>query len=144
MSLEIAIQIVTLLSVIVGFAGLILTINFYRRQMNAEIVMKYGERFERMMDLFPEDFLITGFSNQALLPAQNQELTLIVIKYLNLCVEEYYLYKKGYMAKEIWQIWEPDIKRALRSPLIKREWESLKKEYESYSEFYNYVEKVNH
>ena len=52
-TLQLAIQIATLISVNLGFVGLINTINSYRRQMNVQILMKYTERYERILDQFP-------------------------------------------------------------------------------------------
>jgi hypothetical protein len=52
-TLQLAIQIATLISVNLGFVGLINTINSYRRKMNVQILMKYTERYERILDQFP-------------------------------------------------------------------------------------------
>jgi hypothetical protein len=91
-TLQLAIQIVGLLSIVVGFVGLIITTNNYRKQMNVQILMKYCERYEHILDQFPEDALAARFDAKAL-PPQSPQLRLRVLKYLNLCSEEFYLSK---------------------------------------------------
>ena len=51
----------------------------------------------------------------------SEELTLCVLKYLNLCSEEFYLDKSKYLADQVWKIWEGKIKRTLATPLFIRE-----------------------
>jgi hypothetical protein len=63
LTLQLAIQIATLISVNC-LRWLINTINSYRRQMNVQILMKYTERYERILDQFPlsQSDLIQKFS----------------------------------------------------------------------------------
>jgi hypothetical protein len=140
--LQTAIQLATLVSVIVGFASLLITINNYRRQMTVQILMKYTERYEHIMSQFPPDAFITRF-NSSKLPGQDPALTVCILRYLNLCAEEYYLTKNGYLANDLWHIWEGDLKRMLRSSLLRREWPTLRHEFESHIEFLEYVEQVH-
>ena len=55
---------------------------------------------------------------------------------------KFYLQKKRYLTREIWRIWEDELERTLRSPLVRREWEKLKPEFESYPAFRDYVERA--
>lgn len=87
-TIQLAIQIAPLMSVIVGFLGLIMTMNNYRRQINVQILMKYTERYEHILDQFLADALPARFDTKAL-PPQSPQLRLCVLKYLNLCSEEY-------------------------------------------------------
>jgi hypothetical protein len=68
------------------------------------------------------------------------ELTLCVLRYLNLSSEEFYLYRRGYLRREVWDIWEGELLRTLRSPLLRREWKTLRHEFISYPEFSRYVD----
>ncbi len=112
MTLQLALQTATLVTVIVGFLSLISTINNYRRQATMQVLMKYTERYERILDQFPQDALEARFDAKVL-PPQSPQLTLCVLKYLNLCSEEYYLRKHGYLAESVWRIWEGDLKRII-------------------------------
>jgi hypothetical protein len=141
LTLQLAIQIATLISVILGFLGLINTINSYRRQMNVQILMKYTERYERILGQFPQAALAARFDTKVL-PPESPELTMCVLKYLNLCSEEYYLTKQHYLSESLWRIWESDLKRIIGSPLLQREWPSLRAEFLSHQDFLEYVEHV--
>lgn len=139
LTIQLAIQIATLTSVAVGFLGLIIAMNNYRRQMNVQILMKYTERYEHILDQFPPDALPARFDMEAL-PPQSPQLRLCLLKYLNLRSEEYYLTTHGYLSKSLWCIWEADLKRIVGSPLLQREWPILRTEFLSHQGFY--VEQV--
>ncbi|HEV2665479.1 MAG TPA: hypothetical protein VG324_11240, partial [Blastocatellia bacterium] len=109
---------------------------------NAQMVIKYAERYEKIMDSFPQEAFRLRFDLDSELPTPSQELTTCVLKYLNLCSEEFYLRKKSYIAKDVWSIWEAELNRTLRSGLFRREWESLRDEFVSYPDFRDFVEKT--
>jgi hypothetical protein len=143
MTMELLLHAATPISMIIGFFGLINTINNYRRAMNVQILMKYTERYERILDQFPQDALVARFDAQTInLPPQTQQLSLAVLKYMNLCSEEYYLMRHGYLAESVWRIWEADLKRIIGSPLLQREWPSLHTEFQAHQDFLKYVEGV--
>jgi hypothetical protein len=141
-TLQLAVQITTLVSVVIGFWSLINAIRSSRRQMNAQVFMKYTERYERILDQFPPDALEARFDTCAL-PAPSTQLTLCVLKYLNLCSEEYYLTQNGYLPKTLWCIWEADLKRIVASPLVRREWSLLRSEFLSHAAFLEFVESIH-
>jgi hypothetical protein len=68
MHLQLAIQIAPPILVIVGFLSLINATNSYRRQMTVQILMKYTERYEHVLDQFPADALPARFDVETLLP----------------------------------------------------------------------------
>ena len=145
MSLELIIQIATLVSGIAslaGIAGLIATIVIYKRQMTAMMFLEYTKRYEEIVDSFPANAWAYRLNSAEDLPVTSPELTKSILKYLNICCEEYTLSQKGYLAKDIWSMWEGIVKRVLRSPLFRREWPTLAVEFESYPEFSKYVEAV--
>jgi len=134
-------QSATLASVIVGFISLIITVRNFHRQMHAEIFAKYTERYERILEQFPPDALASRFDARVL-PPQSPQLRLCVLKYLNLCSEEYYLMSERYLAKSVWRIWEADLKKIIGSPLVQREWPSLRAEFQAHQQFLGYVERA--
>jgi hypothetical protein len=132
---------VTAAGVIATFLSVAVAIRNVRRQIDAEILMKYAERYEHILDKFPHDALFARFDSRAL-PPQSAQLTLCLLKYLNLCSEEFYLWKNGYLAKSVWVVWEGDLKRMIASPLVQRSWPLLRGEYLSHLDFIEYVERV--
>lgn len=139
MTLEEAVQIGTLISIVIAAIGLIGGVLIYRRQMNAQLLLEYTKRYEEIMDSLPSAVRNARFDLFKEPPEPNQEVTSVILRYLNMCSEEYYLYRKNYISKSIW---EDELVRTIQSPLVRREWEMLKIEFKSYPEFYNYVEQV--
>jgi hypothetical protein len=109
--------------------------------MNTQVFLTYTQRFDQIMDSFPKDAWVMRLDLDRL-PDSSPELSRSVLKYLNLCAEEYYLLQKKLLAKDVWQIWEDELKRTLQSPLFKREWKELAKEFEAYPEFRQYLENI--
>ena len=142
MNFELIIQLATLISVIVGIATLSFAIRSYQRQMNAQVFIEYTGRFEQIMQSFPHSAWAARLNLEKALPEPSDELSLCVLRYLNLCSEEYYLRRRGYLAKEVWGIWERELQRTLKCPLFVREWKKLVGEFESYEDFRRYVEKA--
>jgi len=66
-----------------------------------------------------------------------------VLRYLNLCSEEFYLKKQGYFSEYgIGGIWEEVLQDNLSTPLFVREWENLRVEFKFDKEFTDYVDSV--
>jgi hypothetical protein len=141
--IEFALKFSTPAGVLGTFLTLVYTIRNVRRQINVNILMKYTERYEHILDKFPPDALFGRFdSERQPLPQKSDQLTLCLLKYLNLCSEEYYLWKNGYLANTVWAVWEGDLKRMIASPLLRREWSALQEEFVSHPEFREYVKSI--
>jgi hypothetical protein len=113
-----------------------------RAQANIQAFLAYTERFEKVMGALPTEACQARFDLNQTLPPESEELTGTVLRYLNLTSEEFYLWKRGYLDTRLWQIWEQEIQRMLRSPLFRREWPKLVTEFISYEEFVGYVRDV--
>ena len=108
--------------------------------MNAQLFLEYTKRYEEIMRSYPSEARNARLDLSGQAPPESEDLSAVVLRYLNLCSEEFYLCRKKYLSRDIWQIWERELRRTLRSPLLKREWQKLKVEFASYSEFAEYVE----
>ena len=136
MTLEQLVHVGTLISVAVAAGGLVMGVRIYRRQMNAQLMLEYTRKYEEIMETFPAEAREARLDLNGTLPDQSEGVTITILRYLNMSSEEYYLYTKGYLSKSIWDIWKDELDRTLCSPLIRREWIKLAKEFESYPEFY--------
>ncbi len=111
----------------------------YRRQMNAQLFLEYTRRYEQIMESYPQNALGVRIHSDVHLPEESAALTRGVLRYLNLCSEEFYLWKSGYLSTRIWAIWERELQRTLASQLYRREWQKVACEFEAYPEFCGYV-----
>lgn len=139
-TLDVIAQFTTVVSVIVAAAAIWAGVQMNRKQMNVQVFTSYSERYERIMSSFPKEALHSRFEMSHELPPLNEELTLCVLRYLNISSEEFYLWQAGYLDKKVWQMWEHEMKRMISSPLFRREWNELKSEFVSYPEFSRFVE----
>ena len=53
--MEIALQIATLVGVVIGVVSLWLTKNIFRNQANVDVFLAYSERYAKVMAGFPEN-----------------------------------------------------------------------------------------
>lgn len=140
--LSAAVQYATLLGVLCTAAGVFLGVRVYRRQMNAQLFLAYTRRYDEIMGTFPADARGLRLDLAGEPPPPSPELRLAVLRYLNLCAEEFYLQRRGYLALEIWRIWQGELERTLASPLLRREWPELQPEFAATPEFAAFVERV--
>jgi hypothetical protein len=119
-------------SIVAAIVTLIWSVRSYQNQMNAQLFLEFTKRFEEVMQSFPKSAWPSRLNIEGKPPVKSKALSLSVLRYLNLCSEEYYLYKKGWLHKEIWEIWEEELIRTLQTPLFRREWQTLAGEFESY------------
>jgi hypothetical protein len=139
MIFDIVIQIGTVISIVVGIFAFIYGVRSYKNQMNAQVFLQYTERYEDIMKSFPKSAWSARFNSKEALPKESEELTLSVLRYLNLCSEEFYLFKQKYLSKKVWNIWADELARTLRTPLLRREWQKLADEFDAYPEFQSFV-----
>lgn len=121
-------------------AGIVVAIRVYRRQCNVQVFLEYTKRYTEIMNAFPVEGRKARLDSFGEAPPQTDELSLAVLRYLNLCSEEFHLCKRKYLSKDVWRIWEAELRRSLASTLIRREWTRLRDEFQSYPEFVEYVE----
>lgn len=136
------VQSLSLLSIPVGIIGAYIAYQRYKDNLNANLLIHYSERYERILDEFPNEALKLRFDLESDPPPESDQLSLCILKYLNMCSEEFYLMEQGYIDKQAWDIWNDEIQRTLRSKLLRREWNKLKSEFESYPKFKKYVEDI--
>jgi hypothetical protein len=146
---EVAEQIAKFGAIYIALGGIIAALigawsyaRFLKRAAHTLLFMKYTERYEQIMSSYPEDAWAARLDMEGEVPAPSKGLTLAALRYLNLCSEEFYLWKRGYIEEGVWNIWEGEMRRTIASPLYRREWRTLRKEFELYPEFHRYVEDV--
>ncbi len=142
LSLDTFVSIATILSVLLGGASLVYAINIYKRQMEAQLLQTYTTRHDDVMQALhrrPNGVHFNVFEEP---PPESADLTLEVLRYLNLCSEEFYLNERGYLSRGVWDIWRSEIQDKLASRLIKREWVRLGGEFKTHSAFHTYVNRV--
>jgi hypothetical protein len=139
---ELLMLVAAVVTAVGGVGFVVVMMQTYKGQMNAQVFNECNDRYDRILDSFPPSAWESRFNLDGSLPDESTELTLCVLRYLNLSSEEFYLYRRGYLRREVWDIWEGELLRTLRSPLLRREWKTLRPEFVSYPEFSRYVDEA--
>jgi hypothetical protein len=139
--LDAVIKILTLVSIAIGIFAFFRGILTYNKQMNAQVFLQYAKRYDEIMNSFPKNATLARINSGKALPRPSGELTICVLRYLNLCSEEFHLYDTKYLSKKVWDIWADEIVRTLRTPLFRREWTKLFNEFDAYPKFQAFVQK---
>lgn len=139
--IDLAIKVIGLLSLVFTAFGLWQNSKYTKRQWNFNTFTHYTKRYDDIMGEFPGQGYTLRFDLDHQIPS-NDEVRLAVLKYLNMTSEEYYLWRDKYLDDKVWQIWLPEIKRTLQTPLFQREWPNLKGEFKTYEKFSEFVEQI--
>jgi len=143
MTLSEVVDFATLASLIITAFGVWWGIKTYRGQMNAQLFLAFTERYENLMCNAPAEFRAWRLNSDATLSEVTQDVRRSMLGYLNLCSEEYYLWRSGYLNHAIWRIWRDELERTLRSDLFRREWPKLRDEFQSYGHFCDFVDRAH-
>jgi hypothetical protein len=123
-------------------AGIVFALKGVRDQLWLQMFSEYTRRYQEIVrDLPPESRdPDSDFSFDAL-DATTKGRTLNAVRgYLNLCSEEYYLYRRGRIDKETWAIWRDGIEEVFRLPWLRDTWEGVRHEYAYYEPFCTFLD----
>jgi hypothetical protein len=140
--LPLIVQLATIASVLVTAFTIWHNGKANRRQMNAQLFTTYSARYEAIMSTFPNTAFRVRLNSNTALPPESEELTICILKYLNLSSEEFYLWQSKYIDDAVWKIWQYEIQRTLACPLTLREWPKIQDEFTSYPEFLAFVKEA--
>ncbi len=140
MDLELWVQLATLATLVVGVASAIISVRAYFRQENSQMIRYFLGEYGRIVRSYPRGTRHARLG--ASLPPVSDEMTEVVLEYLNLCSQEYLMWKQGYLDSRIWAIWRAEMVKTIRSPLYRREWKILASEFDSDPAFQSFVEDI--
>jgi hypothetical protein len=98
-----------------------------KSQSVVNIFVTYTQRFMELEKERP-NFEICG----------NDKVDSYMTQYFNLCSEEYYLFKKNYIEKDVWKFWKEGMHQEMNEKFHQSEWEKLNAKYnEDFRKFFN-------
>jgi len=112
----------------------------YWRQMNAQLFLEFTKRYDEVMSPLRSAGLHGDLSSDE--SADNADFDHVLLRYLNLCSEEFCLYTNHFMSKRIWIIWEAGISRTIRSRNVLSRWATLKAEFVSFPAFVAWIDSL--
>ena len=127
----------TIIGVLVAIVSVFIAIWIFKNEMKLQTKVtqmsffaEYTKRYQEIILNTPED--LNDETN-----LDNQDVKRYLRVYFDLCSEEFFLHKKGYVNKEVWIEWEEGMKTAFTQKAIVKYWKERKT---SYTEFNIFVE----
>ena len=139
MTAEVLVQLGQAGTLLIGTLGIGVALRNQRRQLNAQMFIEYSRRFEDLLRLFPTEAWLANRNPGQPLPPPSQELTDCTLYCIQFIADVYYLHKGGFISRNLWLLWEREIKRTLRGPLFAREWEKVAPEFSHDCAFIQYI-----
>jgi hypothetical protein len=139
MTAEILVQLGQVGTLLIGTLGIGVALRNQRRQLNAQMFIEFSRRFDDLLRLFPTEAWLANRNPGQPLPPASQELTDCTLYCVQFIADVYYLHKGGYVSRQLWLLWEREIKRTLRGPLFEREWERVASEFSHDIAFIQYI-----
>lgn len=136
------IQLATLISVVAGVVGLLISVRAYKRQVSAQFLLEYTRRIDEIMLSLPPSVWAAHLFPDAELPEQSVELSQGVLRCLSLFAQLHFFCRNGYIPKQVWRKSKGQFAQTLRSPLFMREWQTLAPVFATDRVFTRYVERV--
>jgi hypothetical protein len=110
-----------------------------RRQLNAQMFIEFSGRFQDLLRLFPTQAWLANRNPAEPLPPSSQELTDCALYTIQFIADAYHLHKGGYISKNLWILWEGEIRRTLTGRIFRREWEKVAIEFDHNRDFVQYI-----
>jgi hypothetical protein len=111
-----------------------------RRQLNAQMFIEFSGRFQELLRLFPTEAWLANRNPSQPLPSSSQEVTACTLYCIQFLSDIYHLHRGGYIPKNLWVLWEREIKHTLAGPVFQREWERVEAEFAHNRDFFHYVD----
>lgn len=138
--MDVIVDVASIAAAIVVICSFIFSAYKFNKSLNAQVFTNYTKRYDQIMEQLPDNFRVnseTGIDNISEEDRKN------MVRYLNLCSEEYFLKENGYLDEEIWETWEGEFKRYLNNTPLGDEWKNIREEFDAYSDFQEFVDDIN-
>lgn len=99
----------------------------------------YTERYQDIFLKLPVGIEDDDFQLALLRDDEKENLLRWIRAYFDLCSEEYYLQRRGYLCRDVWKLWNGGMKDSFKKPAFKQAWSMLQKDGYYASEFAKHV-----
>ena len=111
----------------------------FRKQLQLNFFAEYTKRYQEIFLNFPESINQEDFDFEKLSEGERSKTLRYMRVYFDLCSEEYFLWKSGYIDKKTWKEWESGIKYAFSKIAFRLGWARVKMDSIFYKDFSLFV-----
>jgi hypothetical protein len=143
MDIATLIQLATLVSLVVGVVGLMISVRGYRRQVNAQFLLEYTKRVSEVLLSLPPSILPAHMGGPGTdVPETTDEVRRGVLRCLALFSQLQFFSRQGFIPRHVWRRNHFLFDQILASPLFVREWKTFAPLFANDPGFVRYVEKA--
>jgi len=115
-----------------------------RDQLRIAIFLEYTERYSKVMQNTPFEAREPGGRYRLSSQPKDERYRILSVfrEYLNMCSEEKWLNEHRRIDHAVWSIWERGMQDTASFPSFAEAWEVLRSEYDAYTDFQNFVDKL--
>ncbi|HEX4229292.1 MAG TPA: hypothetical protein VHZ07_11530 [Bryobacteraceae bacterium] len=140
MTLDAFLRYASIWTLILGILSLAFAVRNYRRQVNAQIFFEIARRYHEMLQSLPVREWSLQLRSSRELPEVTPELTASVFRYLAIVHFAFVLHELRYLSRDLWRILQAEHHRTLTTPLFRREWVTVRFDFDLFSKFQSYVD----
>ena len=125
---------VAALSQVFGFAGVVWGLFQNRRALQTQTALEFYRRYAEITGRMPDELRLPAHASRewsSLAEKAREQAQLTLIDYFNLSSEEFALYRKGRLARDVWSVTRAEIAGKLSRSLWREGWKQVRSEYAS-------------
>ena len=130
---------------VLGFAGVIWGLAQNRRTLQTQVALEFYRRFKDIADRMPLDLRLSTESNRVwneVAEPKRSQMLISMLSYLNLCSEEFGMYQRGRLPRDVWKVTTREIEGNFAHPLWRDIWRDVRGQYDSHSPFAAFIDAV--
>lgn len=112
--------------------------HFNKQKAQQAIFTTYSERYARIMSLIVKTYSKIGEED---FNKENAEQREQLAEFFLLFSEQYTLYKKGLLEKEVWEMWEQNLNRQMKSGFFCQAWCYIESQIEFSQDYTDYLDR---
>lgn len=103
---------------------------------------EYTRRYQEIILHFPEDINEKTFNYDKLNKEERDRTMRYMRVYFDLCSEEYFLHKKGFLDDDVWKEWKEGMVSAFNKTAFKTAWKKVTEDSDFYKEFKDFINPI--
>ncbi|MGA1820531.1 MAG: hypothetical protein ACMUHU_05935 [Thermoplasmatota archaeon] len=112
-----------------------------RKQMMIQNFSEYTRRYQEVILNLPLEISSPKYDIGSLKGDEREKVMKWMRVYFDICAEEYLLFKRGLIDREVWEDWLGGMKETYKRPAFKAAWKEFSKNPDIYNKFKPFVEK---
>ncbi len=109
------------------------------KQMRLASLADYTKRYQDILLSLPSTYFTESFSFDRLSDEEREDIPKRMRVYFDLCSEEYFLHREGYIPAAVWKEWEQGILSNLGLKHVQFEWTDASSRTDIYGEFKKFL-----